>query len=307
MKRLIVIAGPTAVGKTATAIEVAQRLHTDIVSCDSRQFYTEMNIGVARPSEAELGAVRHHFIACRSAADPYNAYSYEQEALQRINELFLQHDDVVAVGGSGLYIDALCKGINLLPDPAPELRASLSARIARGELPALLEELRRLDPDYYAVVARDNPIRIQRALETIITAGRPLSELLRQPLPPRPFAIEIYALCCERDELRDRIFRRVDQMRADGLVDEAASLLPLRHLNTLNTVGYKELFLHFDGKCPLDEALTAIKHNTWLYAKKQMSWLRREEKIASQNTECQERIKFFWVERKNIQKFLQVF
>ncbi len=279
MKRLVVIAGPTAVGKTAAAIEVARMLGTEIVSCDSRQFYSELNVGVARPTPEELAAAPHHFIACRSVRQPYNAYTFEQEALELLERLFVAHDTVVAVGGSGLYIDALCKGINFLPDPTPELRATLSQRIANGELPALLEELRRLDPAYYERVDHKNPIRIQRALEVIYTAGCPYSELVNKTLPPRPFEVVQYALHCERDELRDRIYRRTEQMIADGLVEEAASLLPFRQLNTLNTVGYRELFDHFDGRYSLGEAITAIKNHTWQYAKKQLTWLRQNPQI----------------------------
>lgn len=273
--RLIIIAGPTAVGKTAYAIRLAKQLGTEIVSCDSRQFYKELNIGVARPSTDELAAVRHHFIACRSVTKPYNVYDYEHDAMNLLDRLFDSHNTVVVVGGSGLYIDALCNGINYMPDPTPELRAELSGRIANGELPLLLDELQRLDPDYYAIVDRSNPIRIQRALEVIRMSGQTYSTLISKPLPKRKFEIKKIALCRERDILRDRICRRVDQMVAEGLVEEAQSLLAYRDINTLNTVGYKELFDYFDGKCNLSEALTNIKNHTWQYAKKQMTWLKR--------------------------------
>lgn len=279
MKRLHVILGPTAVGKTAYAIELAKRLETEIVSCDSRQFYSELDIGVARPSIDELAAVKHHFIAFRSVQSPYNAFVFGNDALQLLNRLFENHNDVVAVGGSGLYVDALCNGINLLPDPTPELRAELSQRIREGQLPAMLDELQRLDPDYHAIVDRSNPIRVQRALEVCITAGVPYSQLLNRPLPPRPFEIVKTALTRDRDELRDRIYRRVDMMMEQGLEKEAEGLLHLRHLNTLNTVGYKELFAFFDGRSTLDEAVTAIKNNTWHYAKKQLTWLKRYSEI----------------------------
>ena len=168
MPRLIVIAGPTAVGKTAYAIQLAQKLGTEIISFDSRQFYKEMTIGVARPSPDELASAKHHFIACRSVTNPYNVYDYEHDATSLLEKLFAVHDVVVAVGGSGLYIDALCNGINYMPDPTPELRSELSDRIANGELPLLLDELKQADPDYYAVVDQSNPIRIQRALESSI-------------------------------------------------------------------------------------------------------------------------------------------
>lgn len=279
MKRLIVIAGPTAVGKTAAAISLAKELHTEILSCDSRQFYSELDIGVARPSPAELAAAPHHFIACRSVCNPYNVFNYEHDALALLDRLFNQHDEVIAVGGSGLYIDALCNGINIMPDPAPELRAELSQKIKDGLLDELLEELKIRDPQYYAVVDRNNPIRIQRALEVIRTTGRPYSEIIDNPLPERPFEITKIALHCERDELRRRIGTRVDKMMEQGLMEEAESLLPYRRLNTLNTVGYKELFTHIDGQCTLQQAVSDIKTHTWQYAKKQLTWLRRDPSV----------------------------
>lgn len=279
MKRLIVIAGPTAVGKTAAAISLAKELHTEILSCDSRQFYSELDIGVARPSPAELAAAPHHFIACRSVCNPYNVFNYEHDALALLDRLFNQHDEVIAVGGSGLYIDALCNGINIMPDPAPELRAELSQKIKDGLLDELLEELKLRDPQYYAVVDRNNPIRIQRALEVIRTTGRSYSEIIDNPLPERPFEITKIALHCERDELRRRIGIRVDKMMEQGLMEEAESLLPYRRLNTLNTVGYKELFAHIDGQCTLQQAVSDIKTHTWQYAKKQLTWLRRDPSV----------------------------
>lgn len=294
MKRLIVIVGPTAIGKTATAIEVAKALKTEIVSCDSRQFYKEMNIGVARPSPEELAAAKHHFIACRSAMQPYNVFDFEQDALAVLNNIFKSNDNAVAVGGSGLYIDALCQGINFMPDPTPELRNDLSSKIANGQLSVLLDELQKLDPEYYAVVDRNNPIRIQRALEVIYTSGQKYSTFISKTLPAREFEILKIGLYCDREQLKDRIYRRVDQMMAMGLVDEVKSLLPFRNLNTLNTVGYKELFPYIDGQKSLDTAVTEIKNHTWQYAKKQITWLKRYKEID-------------WVEIKNLQKKMQVF
>lgn len=279
MKRLIVIVGPTAIGKTAAAIGLANRLHTEILSCDSRQFYKEMNIGVARPSPEELAAAPHHFIACRSVTEPYNVFDYEHDALALLDTLFRTHDAVVAVGGSGLYVDALCKGINVMPDPSPELRNELSRKIADGHLGELLDELERLDPDYYKIVDRQNPIRIQRALEVIYTSGKPYSQIVGRPLPQRPFSIEKIGLRCQRDLLRDRIYTRTDNMMRQGQLDEAKALLPYRTLNTLNTVGYKELFAYLDGKVSLEQAVTEIKNHTWQYAKKQLTWLNRYPEI----------------------------
>ena len=285
MKRLIVIVGPTAIGKTAAAIEVARQLQTEIVSCDSRQFYKELDIGVARPSPEELAAAKHHFIACRSVTEPYNAFDYEHDALNTLSTIFESHDTAVAVGGSGLYVDALCNGINLLPDPTPELRAELSQKIANGHLDELLGELQRLDPEYYAIVDRQNPMRIQRALETIYTSGQPYSSLIGKKLPQRPFDIVKIGLQCERTELKERIYRRVDMMMGQGLLDEVHSLLPFRSLNTLNTVGYKEVFEYLDGRCTIGQATTNIKNHTWQYAKKQLTWLKRYNEIK-------------WVDRK---------
>lgn len=294
MKRLIVIVGPTAIGKTAAAIEVARQLQTEIVSCDSRQFYKELDIGVARPSPEELVAAKHHFIACRSVTEPYNAFDYEHDALNTLSTIFESHDTAVAVGGSGLYVDALCNGINLLPDPTPELRAELSQKIANGHLDELLGELQRLDPEYYAIVDRQNPMRIQRALETIYTSGQPYSSLIGKKLPQRPFDIVKIGLQCERTELKERIYRRVDMMMEQGLLDEVRSLLPFRSLNTLNTVGYKEVFEYLDGRCTIGQATTNIKNHTWQYAKKQLTWLKRYDEIK-------------WVDRKKIDEILQVF
>ncbi len=271
-KKLIVVAGPTAVGKTAHAVALAQRLETEIVSCDSRQFYRELSIGVARPSDEELAAVPHHFIACRSVTEPYNIYDYEHDAMAVVARLMETHDTVVAVGGSGLYIDALRATPAVLPSPTAELRSMLQ----QMPLEEKRAQLRLLDPDYYARVDLRNPVRLQRALEVCLTAGRPYSQVLAdQQTAPRPFAIEMQVLSMEPAALRERIDRRVDRMMADGLLDEVRQLLPYRHLNTLNTVGYRELFPVLDGHAAVDEAVAQIKLNTWHYARKQLTWLKR--------------------------------
>ena len=271
-KKLIVVAGPTAVGKTAHAVALAQRLDTEIVSCDSRQFYRELRIGVARPSDEELAAVPHHFIACRSVTEPYNIYDYEHDAMAVVARLMETHDTVVAVGGSGLYIDALRATPAVLPSPTAELRSMLQ----QMPLEEKRAQLRLLDPDYYARVDLRNPVRLQRALEVCLTAGRPYSQVLAdQQTAPRPFAIEMQVLSMEPAALRERVDRRVDRMMADGLLDEVRQLLPYRHLNTLNTVGYRELFPVLDGHAAVDEAVAQIKLNTWHYARKQLTWLKR--------------------------------
>lgn len=246
------------------------------MSCDSRQFYTEMNIGVARPSPEELSAVKHHFIACRSVQEPYNVFTFNQDALRLLDVLFQQHDTVVAVGGSGLYIEALCHGISVLPDPTPELRKTLQLKLRDEGVESLRAMLKTLDPDYYSQVDLANGVRIQRALEVCLTTGKPYSQLIQQPRTPRPFTIETIVIERPREELRKRIDQRVDQMIADGLEEEARRLYPLRHLNALNTVGYKEFFNLWEGintssLSPAD----AIKLNTWHYAKKQLTWLKK--------------------------------
>lgn len=280
--KLIFILGPTASGKTARAIELAQKLGTEIVSCDSRQFYSELNIGVARPSLEELAAAKHHFIACRSVVHPHNVFDYEQEALACLAKIFETHDTAIAVGGSGLYIDALRKGMAVLPDPAPGLREELQQKLEDEGVESLRAMLKLLDPDYYAQVDLANGVRIQRALEVCITSGKPYSQVVNQPLRPRPFDMETIVIERDRDELRQRIDQRVDLMMAQGLESEASSVFHLRHLNTLNTVGYKEFFnIWGDNPTPLSEAQRkevsdAIKLNTWHYAKKQLTWLKKK-------------------------------
>ena len=275
MKKLVIIAGPTAVGKTAYAVSLAQKLGTEIVSCDSRQFYREMRIGVARPTDDELAAVPHHFIACRSVTAPYNIYQYEQDARQVIDNLFQYHDTVIAVGGSGLYIDALLHGVTRMPDPTPELRA----RLQQMPIEEKRAQLQLLDPAYYERVDLRNPVRLQRALEVCFMTGKPYSEVLAENGERRTesggWRMEVRVLQMDRAELRSRIDRRVDVMMQEGLLEEVQSLLPYRHLNTLNTVGYRELFPVLGGQATLDEAVAAIKLNTWHYARKQQTWMRR--------------------------------
>lgn len=284
MKKVVFILGPTASGKTSRAIELARQWQTEIVSCDSRQFYSELNIGVARPSSQELQSSRHHFIACRSVTQPYNVSTYEHEALACINRIHQQHDIAIVVGGSGLYVDAIRHGISILPDPAPELRQSLQQQLRDEGVESLRAMLKMLDPEYYAQVDLANGVRIQRALEVTLTTGRPYSQVIRQTLPARPFEIETIVIERNRDELRQRINTRVDMMMSQGLEQEASSVYPLRHLNTLNTVGYKEFFDIWQTAAapyPLSQDLRqhvadTIKLNTWHYAKKQLTWLKKK-------------------------------
>lgn len=285
MPRLLLVLGPTASGKTARAIQLAQEHGTHIISADSRQFYSELDIGVARPSPDELAAAPHHFIACRSVLEPYNVFTYQQEALALTRQLFQQHDTLVAVGGSSLYIQALTRGINILPDPTPELRASLQRQLHDEGIQSLRALLKSLDPDYYARVDLANPVRIQRALEVCLTAGEPYSRFLDRPTEPRDFTVEPVIIERSREELRERILSRVGQMFDDGLEAEARSLYPLRHLQPLNTVGYKEFFSLWPQSPTLlsdaqrQQVADSIALNTWHYAKKQLTWLKKARAI----------------------------
>lgn len=279
MPTLHIILGPTAVGKSDYAVAEALRVGSPVVSCDSRQFYREMRIGTARPSEAQLAAVRHYFIADRSVTQPCSAGAFELEALALLEELFKEHDTVVMAGGSGLYIDALCKGLDDFPEADPALRAELSQRLRDEGVAALRTELRILDPESYASIDPANGQRIVRALEVTIATGRKYSDWKTHPSRERPFTIVKTGLTRPRPELYARIDARVDQMMAEGLLEEARSLLPYRDLPALNTVGYKELFAFFDGAYDLPEAIRLIKRNTRHYAKKQLTYWARDPEI----------------------------
>ena len=278
-KHLIVIVGPTGSGKSDLAIEIAERYGAPIISTDSRQFYRGIPIGTAQPDAEQLQRVEHHFIASHDLKQEFNCGAYETEALAKLEELYRQHDVVVAVGGSGLYIKALCEGMDALPEAEPELRESLAKRLQTEGLESLCEELRQRDPAYYKEVDRNNPARVLRALEVCISTGLPYSAMRTGVKHQRPFEIIKLGIDMERERLYDRINRRVDIMMQMGLEQEARSVYHLRELNSLQTVGYREMFDYFDGTISRDEAVELIKRNSRRYAKRQMTWFRRDEEI----------------------------
>jgi tRNA dimethylallyltransferase len=278
-KKLIIILGPTAVGKTEYSLNLAESLQTEILSCDSRQMFREMKIGTATPSEEELKRVPHHFIGNLSIHDYYSCGKYEIETLQKCDELFKKHDTLVMTGGSMLYIDAVCNGIDEMPDIDEELRNSLWERYEKEGIESLRQELKILDPEYAQKVDPKNGKRIIHALEICLQAGKPYSEIRKNQKKERPFEIQKIGIYREREELNHRINLRVDKMFEQGLYEEALGLYPFKHLNSLNTVGYKELFAHFDGQCSLEEAKEKIKTDTRRYAKKQMTWFKKDEDI----------------------------
>lgn len=274
---LVVIAGATAVGKTQYAIQTAIECESVIISADSRQFYREMRIGTAAPTAEELSAVPHYFVGNLSIHDYYSVSRFEQDVLQLLPSLFDKHPVVVMTGGSGLYIDAVCNGIDELPDPDPELRAFVNNLYLNSGIEALRTELRRVDPVYYDRCNLADHKRMIRALEVSLQMGQPYSDFLQNTRHQRDFDILKICLVRPREELFDRINRRVDKMMEDGLMEEVRSLYPYRHLNSLNTVGYKELFDCLDGKLSMEQAITDIKTHTRRYAKRQMTWFKRNE------------------------------
>ena len=277
MKTLIVIAGPTASGKTAAAIQLAKQLGTVIINADSRQFYKEMRIGTAAPTPQELLEVKHYFVHNISIFNDYDVATYEKQVMKLLPKLFAKHDEVVLTGGSGLFIDAVCKGIDPMPDISKETRERVTKLLEEQGLKGLQTEVQRLDPEYWTIVDQKNPRRLQRALEVCYQTGKTFTSFRVKRAAPRDFTIVKYALLWDKQELYNRINRRVEVMLSQGLIDEARELYPFRRFNALNTLGYKELFEYFDGKCTLEEAVKQIKLNTRHYAKRQMTWLRKDQ------------------------------
>ena len=278
-KTLIVITGPTGVGKTAAAIGLAQRLHCDIINADSRQIYRGIPICTAAPTPEEMTLVKHHFVAFKDLEQSYSAAQFEADVLALLPTLWQQGDYAVLCGGSMLYVDAVCRGIDQLPDISPEVRAAVKEKLQQQGLESLVTELEQLDPQYAAMVDRRNTSRVCHAVEICRQAGVPYSTLRTGTAKSRDFSIIKLALNIERNELFDRINRRVDRMIEAGLEQEARSVYHLRHLNSLNTVGMKEMFAMFDGTMDRHTAIERMKKNTRVYAKKQLTWYRRDPAI----------------------------
>lgn len=279
MQTLIVLIGPTGVGKTDLSLELAERFHTDIVSADSRQIYANLPIGTAAPTPEQLERVKHYFIGTLQLTDYYSAARYEEDALKVLDELFQKHETVILTGGSMMYVDAICKGIDLIPTIEQETREMMQQKYHEQGLESLCQELKLLDPEYYQIVDRKNPKRIIHALEICYQTGQTYTSFRTHPKKERPFRMIKIGLTRPREELYNRINLRVDSMIENGLVEEALSVYPQRELNSLNTVGYKELFHYLDRVWTLEYAVEKIKVNTRTYARKQLTWFKHDSEI----------------------------
>lgn len=279
MKTLLVLIGPTGVGKTELSLRLAERFHTCIVSADSRQLYADLKIGTAAPTPEQLQRVEHHFVGTLQLTDYYSAAQYEAEVLKLLETLFAQKDVVILTGGSMMYVDAVCKGIDDIPTVDADTRQLMLQRYEAEGLERLCAELKLLDPEYYKIVDLKNPKRVIHALEICYMTGKTYTSFRTRQKKERPFRILKIGLTRDREELYDRINRRVEQMVEDGLIEEARRVYPYRTLNSLNTVGYKELFKYFDGEWTLPFAIDKIKQNSRIYSRKQMTWFKRDEEI----------------------------
>jgi tRNA dimethylallyltransferase len=276
-KTLISVVGPTAIGKTKLAIALAKEYQTSIISADSRQFFKEMKIGTAVPSLEELSTVPHYFIQHKSILELYSVGDFERDAIAIIEKLFQNNEVIVMVGGSGLYIDAVAKGLDNFPEVNPEIRINLNDKLEKEGIIALQEELKLTDPSYYKKVDSQNPHRLIRALEICIGTGKPYSSFLDKKKSKRPFEIITVGVEADRELIYDKINQRVDAMMNEGLLEEVKTLLPYKHLNALQTVGYKELFMYFENRCTLEFAISEIKKNTRRFAKRQLTWFRKND------------------------------
>lgn len=306
-KKLIVITGPTAVGKTDLCLSVAEELQIPIINADSRQLFRELKIGTAAPTEEQMARVKHYFVGTLGISDYYSASMYEQDVLRLLDELFQQSDYALLSGGSMMYIDAVCNGIDDIPTVDDVTRETLKRRLSEEGLPALVEELHRLDPEHWAIVDRQNPRRVIHALEICKMTGQTYTSFRKSdqrkvsgsPGQERPFDIIKIGLNRDREELYNRINQRVDRMMADGLLEEARSMISYRNVNALNTVGYKELFNYFDGIWPLDEAVERIKGNTRRYARKQLTWFKRDTQMSWFHPDDRQNIRTYIEKLKN--------
>ncbi len=289
---LVVIAGPTAAGKTGVAIEVASHFNTEIISADSRQYYKEIPIGTASPDAKELAQVKHHFVGQLSIFDDYNVSRFEKEVLALLQQKFQHNPVMVMAGGSGMYIDAVCNGIDDLPDPDEQIRSALNQTLSEKGIEALQQQLKILDPPYFHEVDLQNPKRLMRAIEVCLQTGKRYSDLRKNKRAHRDFNILKIGLTLPREVLYNRVNQRTDAMMANGWLEEARTVYPYKHLNSLNTVGYKELFNYISGEWSLETAIEKIKTNTRRYAKRQLTWFKRDADIE-------------WFQPDNIQRIIQ--
>lgn len=278
-KTLIVITGPTAVGKTALCLDIAQHFGIPIINADSRQIYKELKIGTASPTDEQLAKVKHYFVGSLSLNDYYSASLFEQQTMEILEREFAKSDYALMAGGSMMYIDAVCNGIDDIPTVDDHTRETLKARLANEGLEPLVEELRLLDPEYYEIVDKQNPRRVVHGLEICLMTGKTYTSFRKREKKQRPFRIVKIGLNRDREELYNRINLRVDEMMDEGLLEEARNLYPMRHMNALNTVGYKEMFAYLDSTWTLEEAVERIKGNTRRYARKQLTWYKKDEQI----------------------------